>query len=474
MSFGPFTTAAPDRTPVRLVPEPALNALNSLALLNMTHRLRALDGWVTRTAAALEPAQARANRLLLDLLGGALVTPGDWPDFPAYLANLAAQPPQALRDRALQHLERLEVRGLRLASGNEDLASRLKPLASTLSDPQVFAAHVAQLAPDEPPDTGLLYEAHALLSDPQRLHDVAVSHLSAMWEQHLAAEWQRAFKQLDAEARGFMYHLRTNADTALENLRAFAGAELVESVTAQREPVQHISFVPSPHTGRHVTRLYHGGSLWLFFHAPRNFAALGRQAPIGRRELLLRLESLADETRLRILELFAERDELTAQEIQDRLELTQSTASRQLRGLALYLVERRGEGASKRYQLSPAQLDMTFRALKRLLAGQPLEEPDARQEAGDLRRFMDRRGRITMFPTRSRDQLMVLEFLAEQFELGRTYTEKEVNSIIARHLSYDDFVTIRRELYDHRFLGRERDGSRYWRIDRKDRDVAQM
>jgi DNA-binding transcriptional ArsR family regulator len=290
-----------------------------------------------------------------------------------------------------------------------------------------------------------------------------------MWERHLAPEWKRAFKGLDAELKGFIHHLRTNAETALENLRVFAGAELVESVTGQQGPVEQITFVPSPHTGRYVTRLYHSGTLWLFFHAPRNFAVLGRQAPIGRKELLLRLEALADETRLRILELFAERDELTAQEIQDQLGLTQSTASRQLRGLALYIVERRGEGASKRYQLSPAQFDLTFRALKRLLEGARPEDHDARQEAGDLRRFMDRRGRITMFPTRSRDQLLVLEYLAEHFEPGRTYNEKEVNEIIARHLSFGDFVTIRRELYDRMFLGRERDGSRYWKIDPAER-----
>ncbi|HWQ13575.1 MAG TPA: DUF2087 domain-containing protein, partial [Roseiflexaceae bacterium] len=459
MSLGPFCTAAPAQPPVSLAPEPALNALNSLALINRASQLPALDSWVTRTAFALAPAEARANRLLLDVLGGALIYAGDWPDFPAYLDALAAQPPKALRDRALHHL-------LGAAHAGQPPAAVSQ---AVLADPQAFAAHVAQLAPDEPPDAALLQEAHALLREPARLREAAVAHLRTMWEQHLAAEWARAFKQLDSEVRGFMYHLRTNTATTLENLRAFAGAELVESVAAQRGPVQHIIFVPSPHTGRHVTRLYQDGTLWLFFHAPRNFAVLGRQAPIGRRELLLRLESLADETRLRILELFAERDELTAQEIQERLELTQPTTSRHLRGLAPYLVERRGEGASKRYQLSTAQFDMTYRALKQLFAGQPLEEPDARQEAGDLRRFMDRRGRITMFPTRTRDQLMVLEYLTERFELGRTYSEKEVNDIIARHLSYDDYVTIRRELYDRMFLGRERDGSRYWRIDPAER-----
>jgi DNA-binding transcriptional ArsR family regulator len=440
---------------VSLAPEPALNALNSLALLNSVERMPALATWVTNTAAMLNPEQRRANHLLLDILGGALVTTGDWQDFPAYLADLAAQPPETLRDRAVRHL----------AGTGDDAPSP----AVLLDNADAFAAYVMRQSAEAPPDTELLLEAHALLREPQRLRDMATAHLRAMWEEHLAVEWKRAVKQLDAEVKGFMHHVQTNAISTIENLRAFAGPELVDAVTTQRGPVQHIYFVPSPHTGRYVTRLYHDGTLWLFFHAPRNFAVLARQAPISRKELQLRLEALADETRLRLLELFAERDELTAQEIQEALELTQSTASRQLRSLALYLVERRGEGASKYYQLSPAQFDMTFRALKRLLNGAQESDQDARQEAGDLRRFMDRRGRLTMFPTKRRDQLLVLEYLAERFELGRMYTEREVNDVIARHLSYDDFVTIRRELFNWKFLGRERDGSRYWRINPAER-----
>lgn len=457
MALSPFRTSAGSHVSISLAPAPALSALNSLALLNAVEEMPALDGWVAATAGALSEDERRANRLVLGILGGALVSAGDWPDFPAYLAALAAEPPERLRERALRHLAHAAA-----------LDTITVPEA-LLADQDAFVARLARHSTADALDTELLREAHALLSDPPRLREALVAHLTAMWERYLADEWQRAFKSLDAEMKGFVYHMRANGETTLDNLRAFAGAELVEAVTAQAGPVEQITFVPSPHNGRYITRLYHDGALWLFFHAPRNFAVLGRQAPIGRKELLLRLEALADETRLRILELFAERDELTAQEIQDALELTQSTASRQLRGLALYIREQRGEGASKRYQLIPAQFDMTFRALKRLVEGIDPDQEDARREAGDLRRFMDRRGRLTMFPTRARDQLLVLEYLAEHFELGRSYTEKEINDIIARHLSYDDFVTIRRELYDHMFLGRERDGSRYWRIDPSER-----
>ncbi len=457
MEFGPFEVATASRVEATVELQPALNALNSLSLLNSAHRLPALDSWVTETADVLPPEVMHANRLLLGLLGHALIIAGDWPDFPAYLRALAEQDPLPLRDRALAHL----VRG---TGDPEADAQRL------LEDQQAFVARVARLAPESPPDAALLHDAHALLSDPPALRDAAVSHLQAMWETYLAAEWRRATKELDAEMKGFAQHVRNCSPATLENLRAFIGGELVESVTAQEEPVRRLVFVPSPHTGRHVTRLAVDGTLYLFFHAPRNVAALWRQAPVGRNELVLRLTALADDTRLRILELFARQDELTQQDIQERLGLTQSTASRQIKGLAPYVVERRVEGAAKAYRLSPAQFDLTFRALKRLLASEDDAEQDLRQDQpGDLRRFMDRRGRIATFPARPRDQLLVLEFLAEHFELGRTYTEKEVNEVISRYIAHGDFATLRRELYDRMFLGREPDGSRYWRIDPAER-----
>jgi hypothetical protein len=456
MALGPFETAAAEQIPTSIELAPALNGLNSLALLNRVGELPALDSWVTDTASQLSTDERGANQLLLDLLGGALIVEGDWPDFPSYLAALAEQPPELLRDRALAWLGRSAARSL----------LELEPL---LADPQRFSAHVAERATDAPPDPALLREAHWLLNNPLALREAALGHLRAMWDRHLAVAWHQATKGLEAEMKGFAYHVRNYQQPTLDNLRAFIGGELVESVTAQGELVGRLVFVPSPHTGRHVTRLYLDGTLYLFFHAPRNFAVLWRQAPVGRNELVLRLTSLADETRLRILGLFAERDELTQQEIQERLGLTQPTASRQIKGLSPYLVERRAEGASKVYRLSPAQFDLTFRALKRLVSGADDDQDARRDQPGDLRRFMDRRGRFTQFPTRARDQLAVLEFIAEHFELGRQYTEREVNEVISRHLAYDDFATLRRELYDRMFLGRERDGSRYWRIDPEER-----
>ena len=50
-------------------------------------------------------------------------------------------------------------------------------------------------------------------------------------------------------------------------------------------------------------------------------------------------------------------------------------------------------------------------------------------------------------------RLIVLEHLANAFEFNKTYTEREVNIIIADY--HDDFATLRRELINERLLTRE-------------------
>ncbi|WP_234411136.1 DUF2087 domain-containing protein [Nocardioides terrigena] len=73
--------------------------------------------------------------------------------------------------------------------------------------------------------------------------------------------------------------------------------------------------------------------------------------------------------------------------------------------------------------------------------------------------FLDADGRLRTIPSRRAKLLVVLDHLAQSFELGRTYPESEVNEILAR--SHPDFAALRRYLVEDRFLSRE-DGH-YWR-----------
>ena len=58
-------------------------------------------------------------------------------------------------------------------------------------------------------------------------------------------------------------------------------------------------------------------------------------------------------------------------------------------------------------------------------------------------------------------QVFTLFYLASKFELGKNYTEKEVNQILNNWHTFEDWAMLRRDLYEKRFLWRETKGKEY-------------
>lgn len=77
-----------------------------------------------------------------------------------------------------------------------------------------------------------------------------------------------------------------------------------------------------------------------------------------------------------------------------------------------------------------------------------------------LKNFLDS-GRLTAYPSKRKMKIFAMMYLAEKFEQGRLYTEKEVNDILNSRHTFGDPATLRRELYNHRFLNRSADGGSY-------------
>jgi len=70
-------------------------------------------------------------------------------------------------------------------------------------------------------------------------------------------------------------------------------------------------------------------------------------------------------------------------------------------------------------------------------------------------------GPLTTLDMKAGNRQIVLEVVAQRFEPGRGYTEKEVNQIL--ETVHPDFSALRRYMVDYGFLRRLPDGSRYWR-----------
>ncbi|RMG82038.1 MAG: DUF2087 domain-containing protein [Bacteroidetes bacterium] len=58
----------------------------------------------------------------------------------------------------------------------------------------------------------------------------------------------------------------------------------------------------------------------------------------------------------------------------------------------------------------------------------------------------------------------MLQFLAQQFEPGKKYSEKEVNEILNQYHSFNDPATLRRLMFGSRLLNRTLDGKHYWLV----------
>lgn len=95
------------------------------------------------------------------------------------------------------------------------------------------------------------------------------------------------------------------------------------------------------------------------------------------------------------------------------------------------------------------------------------EAPDAApsdhaDQPDDIARVLDvafNDGKLVQWPAKRTKRLIVLDHLAQQFDIGTRYTEAEVNERL--RVFDDDVATMRRYLIDEQFL--DRDHGDYWR-----------
>lgn len=440
------TDVSAQPVPVQVALQPALSALNSMALLSAPLNHSLLDPWVAHTAASLTPQQREINGWLFQYLGTGLTDATTWPAFEDYLHDLASADSTALRDRIVARSTPPLRHALItwLAPGSHSLAAAVQTKGSA-------ALH------------DLPAKLRTLLNDPPAFQDVIVTHLQTVWETMLARESPAWADRLPQELRRLESYVVAK-DTVISTIESTLRYPLPQLDPTRLAHVTTLLFVPAIHNGRYV-------SLWQHDTVVRGLigpGALGTrslaQATIGRGEVLARLRTLSDDTRLEILALLTQQGELSAQEIISRLGLSQSMASRHLKLLHStgYILERRANGANKSYRVAPQNLERTFRAVEQVLTGASANDIPQPASHDGMQRFLDRDGRVMLWPNKQRDKQLVLNYLGGKFEANRSYTEREVNDLLNQWHTFGDPVTLRRALYEYAILNRERDGSRYW------------
>ncbi len=173
------------------------------------------------------------------------------------------------------------------------------------------------------------------------------------------------------------------------------------------------------------------------------------------------LKALADQSRLRLIGVLAN-GERSVEELAALLDLRVATVSHHLYLLKdLDLVSMRAEGNTHVYRLNGkglGRINKLLNAPERLAVIEHVEgDVWERKVLGD---FFEG-DRLKGIPAYQKKRLVILKWLANQFEWGRTYTEAEVNVLIKQY--HPDTAALRRYLVDYRFM--QRDHGIYWRLD---------
>ena len=173
------------------------------------------------------------------------------------------------------------------------------------------------------------------------------------------------------------------------------------------------------------------------------------------KEKLQLLKVLADETRLAILNILLHED-CYVEKIACELSLTPATICYHLKKLESAGVVNCSR--SQFYIIYSLNREIFDKPLYELIAADsPAVDTTAKYENEVLSHFF-RYGKLTQIPTQRKKREIVLRKIAQEFKVGQTYTENEVNEII--HSFHEDHCTIRREMVACDIMTRENEI--YW------------
>lgn len=353
---------APRDVQVRFALSPAHNMLASLILLSAD--VSSPNVWVRQTRAGLAQGQLAVDEWLLSV-AGMFLEEREWPSFPAWVDHLEALDAAKMRDQLMQEILRKAAKHLK-----KEL-DELPGIPDLLNDREMWLSFFERMHGDEADfDLAWYEQEYVRLQAPAALQRTIVDHLRTMWTKYLVVEWESSEPMLRESIVAFET-IDYRGKSAQEILSQVTDRDLASKWEEIDQEVKELVLIPSPHLAPYIALIEVGAnSLWVVFGAriPQGAGVIAPSPALNRSELLTRLNALADDTRLRILELVAQEGELSAKEVITRLTLSQSGASRHLSQLSAtgYLVEQRQEGA-KYYRLNWKRIQDTLEALKGFL-----------------------------------------------------------------------------------------------------------
>lgn len=166
-------------------------------------------------------------------------------------------------------------------------------------------------------------------------------------------------------------------------------------------------------------------------------------------------KTLGDKTRIRIISLLKE-GPLHGQALAGKLGLTPPTISHHIAKLReISIVFQRRDKNTIYFHLNEKKLELMAQAILKLGVEEDMKpyQYEEEEKYKVLKNFMDADGRMKNLPAQHKKKLIILEHLVLKLEIGKTYSEKEINEFIKQY--HEDFATIRREFIMHQFMFRQ-------------------
>ncbi len=280
---------------MQVVLDPAFWALHSLSLLSLPHEH--VPSSLSNIAVQLSADQREFNGLVSVAFVPALLADEPSASMDVFLAALSQLQPADFRQRYLRRLGHYTstVPALMLDSVVE--------YAKALQALPLLAA----------PTTQQLALAHALLQDPVILQARLLAHIKFMWNHALAVEWTHVAATLAAVVAAQQPYMLVDSQLqAVLRARINANSQSATNSLSRQEDTSTVYVQPFPYKLMAPVWMWADQNMWVAV-ADQDQQATARSRPVSRMELLARLNAIADDTRLKILALLSDGQELAAQ-----------------------------------------------------------------------------------------------------------------------------------------------------------------
>jgi DNA-binding transcriptional ArsR family regulator len=336
-----------------------LDLLSTASLVTIVHDFEGLGSWLLEAYSAL-PSRLRRDldlclrltnypQTVIETIAAEVLDPNrsGHNDADAFFSDLGALDAATCS----RMVEQILVKSI----ARREIEIDVQP-AALFSDLEVLEDVIRRLESPVDPQ-----EAAHLLSAPSEWRDLVISALQRFWERVYRAQWEQTRDQL---VRNVEQHRRQSypADFGA-TFQIVTGRQIPDRVRPRLADIEHVRFVPSLYLGPYVSFLFNGPTATIFYNGQTTpVTDPAESPPID--DLYHPLTALADKTRLAIVAMLNGR-ELYAQEIVDRLGISQSAVSRHLQLMVdmKVLNVRRGDRGAKFYSINREALQRVAQRL---------------------------------------------------------------------------------------------------------------